>query len=169
MDCYVDADFGGLYRREPDDDPNSVRSRTGYIIMLGGCPLTWKSQLQSEICLSTLESEYVALSASLRTLLPLKRLLLEVVTALQLPAEIISSICCRAFEDNNGCLIMATTHRITSRTRYLLVKHHWFWGHYRNGEFEILKIGTSVQRADYLTKGLPREPFENNRRLTQGW
>ena len=43
LDCYVDADFGGLYRREPDDDPNSVRSRTGYIIMLGGCPLTWKS------------------------------------------------------------------------------------------------------------------------------
>jgi hypothetical protein len=169
LDCYVDADFGGLYRREPDDNPSSVKSRTGYIITLGNCPLTWKSQLQTEICLSTLESEYVALSQSLRTLLPLKRLLLELVQALELPVELIASIRCRALEDNNGCLILATTHRLTNRTRYLHTKFHWFWGHFRDGEFEIVKIGTAVQRADYLTKGLSREPFENNRRLTQGW
>jgi hypothetical protein len=169
LDCYVDADFGGLYRREPDIDTNSVRSRTGYIITLSDCPLTWKSQLQSEICLSTLESEYVALSQTLRTLLPLKRLLQELATALELPTELISSIRCRAFEDNQGCLILATTHRLTNRTRYLHVKYHWFWSHHRNGEFSILKIGTLVQRADYMTKGLGRDPFEDNRKLSQGW
>ena len=46
--CYVDANFAGLYRREPGDNPNLVRSCTGYIILLGNCPLTWKSQLQSK-------------------------------------------------------------------------------------------------------------------------
>jgi hypothetical protein len=30
-------------------DPTSVKSRTGYIIKLGGCPLIWKSMLQTEI------------------------------------------------------------------------------------------------------------------------
>ena len=50
---YVDADFAGLYKRDPDHLPTSAKSRTGYIIKLGGCPLVWKSQLQHGICLST--------------------------------------------------------------------------------------------------------------------
>jgi len=68
LDCYVDADFAGLYCCESDENPTSVKSRTGYIILLGGFPLVWKSQLQTEISLSTLESEYSALSQSMRTL-----------------------------------------------------------------------------------------------------
>ena len=169
LDCYVDADFGGLYKREPDSSSDSARSRTGYIIMLGGCPLTWKSQLQSEICLSTLESEYVALSASLRTLLPIKRLLFELAQALVLPGTMIASIHCRTFEDNNGALILATTHRLTSRTRHINTKCHWFWANFKDGEFSIERVDTKKQRADYLTKGLAREPFEGNRRPNQGW
>ena len=39
LDCFADADFCGLFRAEPDGNPNSVRSRSGYIIKLGGFPL----------------------------------------------------------------------------------------------------------------------------------
>lgn len=169
LDCYVDADFGGLYRREPDENPNSARSRTGYIIMLGGCPLVWKSQLQTEISLSTLESEYAGLSQSMRTLLPIRRLLIEVTTALELTSTLRSSIHCRVFEDNNGALLLATKQRITSRTKYFLVKWHFFWSHVRNGEVDVEKVDTKEQRADYLTKGLVRELFEIIRALVQGW
>ncbi|KAI2506515.1 hypothetical protein MHU86_7925 [Fragilaria crotonensis] len=49
LDCYVDADFAGLHGRDPDRSPTSAKSRTGYIITLGGCPILWKSHLQSEI------------------------------------------------------------------------------------------------------------------------
>jgi len=35
VDCYVDADFGGLYRRDPDSEPSAFRPRSGYIIFLG--------------------------------------------------------------------------------------------------------------------------------------
>ncbi|KAI2499447.1 hypothetical protein MHU86_15031 [Fragilaria crotonensis] len=70
LDCYVDADFAGLHGRDPDRSPTSAKSRTGYIITLGGCPILWKSHLQSEISLSTLEAEYSALSSAMRTLLP---------------------------------------------------------------------------------------------------
>jgi hypothetical protein len=55
---YVDVDFAGLYKKEPDKDRNSARSRTGYILILGGFPLVWKSHLQTEISLSMLEAEY---------------------------------------------------------------------------------------------------------------
>ena len=98
IDCYVDADFAGLHGRDPDREPSSAKSRTGYIITLGGCPILWKSQLQTEISLSTLEAEYSALSASLRTVLPLKSMLTEVVHALNLPPQFKSTIRCRVFE-----------------------------------------------------------------------
>ena len=169
IDCYVDADFAGLHGRDPDHVPSSAKSRTGYIIMLGGCPILWKSQLQTEISLSTLESEYSALSASMRTLLPLRSLLTEVVTALRLPPQFKSTIRCRVFEDNNGALLLATKQRITNRTKYFLVKWHFFWSHVTNGDVSVLKIDTKDQCADYLTNGLARETFEHIRKLVQGW
>ena len=169
LECFVDADFAGLYRRKPDDEPNAVRSRTGYLICLGNCPLLWKSQLQTEIALSTLEAEYAALSYSMRVILPLRRLLVETVDRLEMPLSIQSSISARVFEDNNGALILATKQQITARTKYFLVKWHFFWAHVKNGEVEVFKIDTKLQRADYLTKGLPRETFEVIRKLVQGW
>jgi hypothetical protein len=35
---YVNADFAGLYKKEPDTDCNSAPSRTGFILILGGFP-----------------------------------------------------------------------------------------------------------------------------------
>ena len=169
LDCYVDADFAGLHGRDPDHSVSSAKSRTGYFITLGGCPILWKSQLQTEVSLSTLESEYSALSASMRTLLPLRDLLGEIVNALNLPPGFKSTIRCRVFEDNNGALLLATKQRITNRTKYFLVKWHFFWHHVRNGDVEVLKIATTEQLADYLTKGLNREVFERIRKLAQGW
>ena len=81
LELYVDADFAGLYRRDPDHSSSSARSRTGYIIFFGGIPLVWRSFLQSDIALSTLESEYTSLSHSIRTLIPVRSLVLELAKA----------------------------------------------------------------------------------------
>ena len=167
LDLFVDADFAGLHRREPDEVPDSVRSRTGYIILLSGCPLLWKSKLQTEISLSTLEAEYSALSFALKTLLPLKRLLCEVITTLDVPSPLKTSIRARASEDNQGAYYLATNQRLTNRTKYFLVKFHWFWSHFNRGEFEMHQVATTEQLADYLTKGLPRDSFLKNRLAVQ--
>ena len=53
VNCYVDADFAGLFGVEDPADPISVKSRTGYVIMIANCPLLWVSKLQQEISLST--------------------------------------------------------------------------------------------------------------------
>jgi hypothetical protein len=137
--------------------------------MLGGCPILWKSQLQTEISLCTLEAEYSALSMLMRTLLPLRSLLIEVTNGLKLPTNFTSTISCSVFEGNNGALLLATKQRITNRTKYFLVKWHFFWSHVRDDTAEIHKIDTQSQRADYLTKGLNRESFERVRKLVQGW
>ncbi|KAI2505066.1 hypothetical protein MHU86_9342 [Fragilaria crotonensis] len=59
-------DFAGLWGFEDPQDPTCVKSRTGYVLCLAGCPIIWASKLQSDIALSTMEAEYNALSMALR-------------------------------------------------------------------------------------------------------
>jgi hypothetical protein len=41
IECYVDADFAGLFTAGEKQDPVSVQSRTGYEILNKGAPLLW--------------------------------------------------------------------------------------------------------------------------------
>ena len=75
--CYVDADFAGLWGVEDPQDPACVRSRTGYVFMVSGIPVIWGSKMQTEIAVSTMHAEYIALSTVMRELLPFRSLLSE--------------------------------------------------------------------------------------------
>ncbi len=169
LDLYVDADYCGLFGQEDARDSNSVRSRTGYIVILSGWPIIWKSQLQTHLSQSTLEAEYTALSASLRVFLPLQRLIEEMIdNTKSTPIEDVR-LFSTVFEDNQSTYFLATNQRITNRTKYLLAKWHWFWEQYNEGMFKIVKCPTDSQLADFLTKPLPKVAYENNRALVQGW
>ena len=172
LDLYVDADFAGLYRSDPDESPSSAKSRMGYVIMLSGCPLIWQSRLLQEICLSTTEAEYSALSQALRSLIAIRRVLHEVVASLNLStSQGPPTIRARAFEDNNSALQLAVAQRITNRTRYFQTKWHWFWEHVNSEDQPIVieRIDTQLQIADIFTKGTPREVFERLRKMLLGW
>ena len=169
LDLYVNADFCGLFGQEEARDPNSVRSRTGYIALLGGWPIIWKSQLQTHLSQSTLEAEYSALSAALRVFLPLKWLIKEIISTIGCIALEEVKLHATVFEDNQSTYLLAKNQRITKRTKYLLAKWHWFWDLYNKGEFTIVKCPTDKMAADYFTKPLPRVAFENNRKAVQGW
>eukprot|EP00978_Attheya_sp_CCMP212_P017515 scaffold46797_cov52-Attheya_sp.AAC.1 len=73
LEDWVNADFCGAWDRQyAMEDPTTARSRSGYAIRYCGCPITWRSKLQTEVALSTTEAEYVALSQSLREVLPIE-------------------------------------------------------------------------------------------------
>ena len=78
LDALVDSDFVGLYGRVPGDNPNAARSRYGYITTCGAVPVYWKSQLISEICLSTLQHEYIGSVNTLRALIPVRGLVVDI-------------------------------------------------------------------------------------------
>ena len=115
LTVYPDADFSGLYNNDPFTSSTSAKSRTGYLIKLAGCPLLWKSQLQRTIALSTAESEYNALSQALRALLPLRELLFEFASAVQLSSiyrQVRAPFQAVLYEDNSNALSLATSHRL---------------------------------------------------------
>ena len=171
---WVDADFSGLHNREPESNSASAKSRYGYIITFAGVPLIWKSQLISEICLSTLHAEYVGLVSALRALIPLRGQIVDLLSFLNLPSAN-PEIHCDIFEDNQGAYLLATNQRLSTRTKYFNVKHHFFWSYVYNEESNpdgwlvIIKCPTDLMNADYLTKGLVRTVFEANRIRVQGW
>jgi hypothetical protein len=170
LDCYVDADFAGLWNYESDQDPVCVKSRTGYVMTLGGCPIQWNSKLQTEIALSTTEAEYIALSQAMRELIPLRRLLLEIVTTMKLPGITDSVVKSTVFEDNNGAISTATAVKMTPRTKHIAVKYHFFKSHIVAGTgITIAKIDTNLQKADIFTKGLAPQKFAEIRKLLCDW
>ena len=169
LDLYVDADFCGLFGQEDARDKNSVRSRTGYIVLLNGWPIIWKSQLQTHLSQSTLEAEYTALSAALRIFLPLRWLIEEGITMTKCKPLDDVKLHATVFEDNQSTYFLATNQKITNRTKYLLAKWHWFWDAYNRKEFTIVKCPTDAMNADYMTKPLTRELFESNRSRVQNW
>jgi hypothetical protein len=169
LEVYVDADFAGNWNKEEaSTDRDTARSRHGYFIMYAGCPIVWKSQLQTEIALSSTESEYTGLSYALREAIPIMELLKEIQKqGVQVVTE--ANIKCRVFEDNSGALEMAKVHKYRPRTKHLNVKLHHFRSYVEAEEVTISAIDTSEQVADYLTKPLNAQMLQYLRKKVMGW
>ena len=173
IDCYPDADFAGLYGHENVQDPHCVRSRTGFVIMAFGCPVLWKSKLQTEIALSTMEAEYVAISTACRDLLPVIAIVKTLSASAGFSTDFISNIHVRIHEDNVGALTLGKMEprRFTPRSKHYAIKYHWFREHVadKSKKIQLVKIDTKNQLGDIFTKGLTQVPFEHLRRLLMGW
>jgi hypothetical protein len=169
MEVYVDADFSGNWHAEESWDRDTARSRHGFIVMYAGCPLLWKSQLQTEIALSSTESEYTGLSYALRDAIPIMELLKEM-KALNFPIQSATPVVhCKVFEDNSGALEIASVHKFRPRTKHLNVKLHFFRDYIIRKEITVNAIHTSQQLADYLTKPVNKDILNILRPQVMGW
>jgi len=179
LDAYVDSDFAGRWHQLHAQMRETVLSRTGFVITYCGCPVTWSSKLQTEIALSTTEAEYIALSTMMRTLLPMRQLLAEVqkVTLPHLNIEnsttstrrLMTSMPSEVFEDNAGCIVLATTDQFRPRTKHLAIKWHHFKDQVRNGNVTVTKVASALNWADIFTKSTDKTTFQTLRRLMMGW
>ena len=168
MEVYVDADFAGNWNPDEYEDCDTARSRHGYYITYGGCPIVWKSQLQGEVALSSTESEYTGLSYALREAIPIMGLFDEMKAHGFPTGSSMAKIHCKVFEDNSGALEIAKVHKFRPRTKHLNCRLHHFRS-FIGKTITIHKIDTLLQPADRLTKPLNVEAFEKFRKMMQGW
>ncbi len=152
IDAYVDSDFAGTWGSERPTDPKSVKSRAGFVICFGGCPVTWKSQLIVETCLSTMMAEYISLSMCARQLIPMRIVARELCECFKLKSEVEVRTHSVIFEDNNGALTLANAPEDTPQSKFYAVKYHWFREHVKNGDLLVKKIESKNNFADLFTK-----------------
>ena len=127
------------------------------------------SKLQKEITLSTLHSDYAALSDSVRALLPLESLIKEVFDNLGIESDKLKFVSSSTiYEDNNGAIVVTTSTSMTPTSKHMDVKYHWFRKSVGK-EFVIQNIESENQKADIFTKGLQGQMFVMIRMLLCVW
>jgi hypothetical protein len=99
IDCYVDADFAGLWPHEDKNNPTCIKSRTGFVICISDSPLIWSSKLQTDIATSSMEAKYNGLSLCMRDLLPFKRLFLAVANRIGLVDDVLTTFKTTVWEE----------------------------------------------------------------------
>lgn len=170
MDVYVDSDFMGIYGKEERNDPDNVRSRTGYVILLNDCPVVWKSCLQEAITTSTMMAEYYSLSAAMKEVLPLRSLVARVAEGFKLDSLCKSTFKCTAHEDNASCQTLANLEpgRQTPRSKWYDNRVHWFRS-MLNDDIVVTRVESKLQIADIYTKPLGKDDFIRLREMLVGW
>ena len=97
--------------------------------------------MQAEISLSTVEAEYIALSTTMRDLIPFVDQVGEMASIF---GEKVCNVQlhCIFFEDNNGAWELARAPRYMPRKKHFAVKYHHFRERVKNGTVKILPIDT---------------------------
>jgi hypothetical protein len=74
------------------------------------------------------KAEYIALSSSLREVIPLMTVMDELNEVFPLLMEM-PKFYCKVWKDNQSCITMATSQKFTPRTKHIALKYHHFKGY----------------------------------------
>ena len=106
----------------------------------------------------------------MRELLPMRRLILEISTKLKVPVITKSLVKSTVFEDNQACLSIVNSPKMSPRNKYLALKYHFFRSEIGEEKGVVVKwIPTDTQLADALTKNLGPTQFQKLRKKLMGW
>ena len=142
---YCDSDYAS--------DRDRSRSITGFVFTVGGNTVSWRSCLQKVVAWSTTEAEYISLSESSREAVWLKGIC-EELGFKQQAAEI--------YCDSHSAIYLAKNSMFHERTKHVRVKYNFIRELVAHGFVKVLKIHTSENPADALTKVLPGEKFSGH-------
>ncbi|CAI7848007.1 unnamed protein product [Closterium sp. NIES-53] len=142
LTCFTDATWASK-----KDDSSSVG---GYICVVGGGPVSWRSKKQTETALSSVESEYMAMFHGVKGVIWLRRLLEEIGQEQKVATPL--------FCDSKGALGMARNTVLHGMNKHMRIKWHWLRKEVKRGTVNPIYIKTYQKPADFLTKRLADEP-----------
>ncbi|KAD4180297.1 hypothetical protein E3N88_28888 [Mikania micrantha] len=145
---YTDASF--------QTDRDDSRSQSGYVFIMNGGAVSWKSSKQDVVALSTTESEYIAASLAAQEAAWLRKFIadLGVVATIQDPQEI--------FCDNEGAIAQIKEPRAHQKTRHIERRFNYIRDEVEKGKICIRKVHTDQNIADPFTKLLQRTKHESH-------
>ena len=125
---------------------DTYKSTTGYLYMMCGGPIAWKSKRQSTVALSSCEAEILALTLGTQTAVWLRKLIKETFN---------ETVCIRIHEDNQSAITITNGGaRYSARTRHFGVRHFFARELVEQGQIRLTYCQTAEMLADILTKAL---------------
>ena len=128
------------------------RSVSGYVVCMGDVPVVWASTRQVGVASSSCEAEYVAISDCVRRVCELRNFLASIGRRPARPTVVRT--------DSQSAIHALHGPVIAQRLRHIDIRMHRTRQAIDDGDVEIVKVPTELNRADGLTKVLPRATFE---------
>jgi len=125
------------------------RSQSGCVVKVAGIGIVSYSRAQKNVALSTMESEYVALSMTVQEVVWVRRLLFFLGFPPKKPTIV--------YEDNEAAQALANNELMTKRSRFVDARFHYTREMVSEGEVQILRCCTQEMEADLFTKALSAE------------
>ncbi|GJR62684.1 retrotransposon protein, putative, ty1-copia subclass [Tanacetum coccineum] len=140
VSCYTDAGYL--------TDADNLKSQTGYVFVLNGGAVDWKSTKQSIFATSSTDAEYIAAFDASKEAVWIRKFIsgLGIVPTIEEP---ISMYC-----DNTGAIAIAKDDGVTKGARHFRAKVHYLRETIKMGDVKIEKIDTDDNLADPFTKAL---------------
>ena len=140
---YTDSDWAG--------DTEDRKSTTGYVFTLGqsSAPISWKTQKQQTVALSSCEAEYMALAEAVKEMIYLR----SFCSSLGIEQSNDNTI----FSNNQGTLSLAKGDPVKhNRTKHIDIRYH-FLREQSNIKYQY--IPSCDNPADCMTKALAKPQF----------
>ena len=145
---YTDSDHAG--------DMEKRKSTSGAVFFLGNNIVTWSSQKQKVVSLSSCESEYIAAALAACQGVWLSRLLADVTHS--------GVKKFRLMIDNKSAEELSRNPVFHERSKHIDTRYHYIREAVAEGVVDLQHVCTDDQLADILTKPLPRIRFAEMRR-----
>lgn len=139
LTAYCDSDWAGC--------PFSRRSTSGFCIMLGDSPISWKTKKQTVVARSSAEAEYRSMALVSCEVTWLSTLLLDMGVT-DLPSTVLKC-------DNQAALAIAANPVLHERTKHVEIDCHFIRDKVNSGLIVPQHVPTYAQVADIFTKQLP--------------
>lgn len=146
---YSDSDMGGFVEDR--------RSTGGMVFYLSESVVTWVSQKQRCVALSSCEAEFMAATTAACQAIWLRNLLM------QITGEFISPVV--IYIDNKSAIDLAKNPVFHGRSKHIDIRYHFIRECVERGDIIVNHVRTANQRADVLTKALVTVKFERMRKL----
>ena len=120
------------------------RSTSGYAFMLNpeGPPISWRSQKQATVALSSCEAEYMALASTIQEALFLYMLL----------GSFLDQKSVKVFGDNQGSLSLASKRVTEKRSKHIDIRYHFIREKVMEGFIVLEHVPSEDNIADLMTK-----------------